>query len=75
VSNEKNSFIGVDQFSTIDGVMSLFQKVNCIGTNNCFLVALNRNYVPNFNGGGLNNPISNSVANHVNSVYEKLKML
>lgn len=48
-SNETqhNTSFGVEYFKDIDGIRALFQSVNCIGNDNCFLVAYNRDYLPN----------------------------
>ena len=38
--------IDITKFSDIEFVKNMFKELNCIGNTNCFLVALNRNYVP-----------------------------
>ena len=40
----------LQNFNTIEKVRSLFESVGYIGEKNCFLVALNRNYLPKNTG-------------------------
>lgn len=39
--------IDITKFSDIEYVKNMFKELNCIGNTNCFLVALNRNFMPN----------------------------
>lgn len=54
MENENFNNVGVEGFKELEGVKSLFQKVNCIGEENCFVIAYNRDYLPNAQVGNLN---------------------
>lgn len=38
--------IDITKFGDLEFVKNMFKDLNCIGNTNCFLVALNRNFVP-----------------------------
>ena len=38
--------IGIDKIGNLEYVQNMFKELNCIGNTNCFLVVLNRNFVP-----------------------------
>ena len=46
--NEENFInVNVDGFKEYEGVKKLFESVGCIGQENCFVIAYNRDYLPN----------------------------
>lgn len=46
--------VDINGFNTLEGAKALFQQVNCIGQENCFVVAYNRDYLPSGTPNTLN---------------------
>lgn len=52
--------IGIDKIGNLEFIENMFKELNCIGNTNCFLLALNRNFVPNSLKGFSDNGMANA---------------